>query len=74
MDKARFGLFFVLFILLASHQMVVQTEGRHCESKSHRFHGLCLSHHNCASVCHLEGFTGGKCRGFRKRCFCKKRC
>ncbi|XP_061374431.1 defensin Ec-AMP-D2-like [Gastrolobium bilobum] len=74
MDKARFGLFFMLLILLAS-QMVVQTEGRrHCQSQSHRFKGLCFSHHNCASVCTVEGFTGGKCRGFRKRCFCTKHC
>ncbi|WJX40962.1 hypothetical protein P8452_28383 [Trifolium repens] len=58
MNKTRFGFFFILLVLLAS-QMVVQTEGRHCESKSHRFKGMCLSDHNCASVCHVEGFPGG---------------
>ncbi|KHN31219.1 Defensin-like protein 1, partial [Glycine soja] len=42
--------------------------------KSHRFKGMCLSEHNCASVSHLEGFTGGKCWGFRRRCFCSKHC
>ncbi|KAE9608632.1 hypothetical protein Lal_00020700 [Lupinus albus] len=73
MAKARFGFFFMLFIVLASH-MMVQTEGRHCESKSHRFKGLCHSDHNCASICLVEGFTSGKCHGFRQRCFCTKVC
>ncbi|QCE15054.1 defensin Ec-AMP-D2-like [Vigna unguiculata] len=73
MEKARLGFFFMLLILLAS-QMMVQTEGRHCESKSHRFKGMCVSHQNCASVCHVEGFTGGHCRGFRRRCFCTRHC
>ncbi|CAL0305245.1 unnamed protein product [Lupinus luteus] len=73
MANARFGIFFMLLIVLSSH-MMVQSEGRHCESKSHRFKGKCFSNHNCASVCHVEGFTGGKCRGFRQRCFCTKVC
>lgn len=55
-------------------EMMVETEGRHCESKSHRFKGMCVSHQNCASVCHVEGFTGGHCRGFRRRCFCTRHC
>ncbi|KAF7834091.1 defensin Ec-AMP-D2-like [Senna tora] len=79
MEKARFGLFFLLLILIASRkshteEMVMQGEARHCESKSHRFKGMCMSDHNCASVCLVEGFTGGKCRGFRHRCFCTKVC
>ncbi|KAK4759389.1 hypothetical protein SAY87_022520 [Trapa incisa] len=49
-------------------------EARTCESQSHRFKGACLSDHNCASVCLTEGFHGGKCRGFRHRCFCTKQC
>ncbi|PON35606.1 Gamma Purothionin [Trema orientale] len=74
--KVRFGgmVFFLLFILLASQEMVVPTEGRVCESKSHHYKRACLADHNCAMVCRTEGFTGGKCRGFRRRCFCTRRC
>ncbi|KAG5067141.1 hypothetical protein JHK86_010872 [Glycine max] len=68
MDKARFGLFFMLLILLASRKPLSM------HLRSHRFKGMCLSEHNCASVSHLEGFTGGKCWGFRRLCFCSKHC
>lgn len=59
---------------MISEEMVVPTEARLCESKSHKFHGACFSHHNCAMVCRNEGFPGGKCRGFRRRCFCSRNC
>ncbi|XP_065633957.1 defensin-like protein 1 [Quercus suber] len=74
MERKSLGPFMLLFILLASQEMVVPTEARLCESKSHRFHGACFSHHNCAMVCRNEGFPGGKCRGFRRRCFCTRNC
>ncbi|KAG5001458.1 hypothetical protein JHK87_022530 [Glycine soja] len=47
-------------------------EARTCESQSHRFKGPCLSDTNCGSVCRTEGFSGGHCRGFSRRCFCTK--
>nr|7C2P_A Chain A, Plant defensing Egk [Elaeis guineensis]7C2P_B Chain B, Plant defensing Egk [Elaeis guineensis]7C2P_C Chain C, Plant defensing Egk [Elaeis guineensis]7C2P_D Chain D, Plant defensing Egk [Elaeis guineensis] len=47
---------------------------RTCESQSHKFKGPCLRASNCANVCKTEGFHGGKCRGFRRRCFCTKHC
>ncbi|NP_001234872.2 gamma-thionin precursor [Solanum lycopersicum] len=49
-------------------------EARTCESQSHRFKGPCVSEKNCASVCETEGFSGGDCRGFRRRCFCTRPC
>ncbi|XP_028080777.1 defensin Ec-AMP-D2-like [Camellia sinensis] len=49
-------------------------EARTCESQSHKFKGPCVSSTNCGSVCKTEGFTGGNCRGFRRRCFCTKHC
>ncbi|XP_057482340.1 defensin-like protein 1 [Actinidia eriantha] len=72
--NATFSLFFLLIILFASHGMIKQGEARVCESKSHGFKGACLIDHNCALVCRNEGFSGGKCRGFRHRCFCTKIC
>ncbi|XP_006586320.1 defensin Ec-AMP-D1 [Glycine max] len=53
---------------------VKRAEGRDCSSKSHGFKGLCFSDTNCAHVCRTEGFTGGDCGGFRRRCFCTRIC
>ncbi|OVA03625.1 Knottin [Macleaya cordata] len=49
-------------------------EARECHAASERFHGICVSGSNCAAVCETEGFTGGECRGFRRRCICTKEC
>ncbi|OIW09580.1 hypothetical protein TanjilG_28179 [Lupinus angustifolius] len=72
---APFGsiIFFFLLLLVANGPTMV-VEARKCESQSHRFKGPCVSKTNCGSVCHNEGFTGGHCRGFRRRCFCTKHC
>ncbi|KAL8241965.1 hypothetical protein R6Q59_012267 [Mikania micrantha] len=69
------ALLLVVMCLLASEMggpMVV--EGRTCESQSHKFKGTCMSDTNCGNVCQSEGFPSGKCRGFRRRCFCTKSC
>ncbi|KAH0649867.1 hypothetical protein KY290_030736 [Solanum tuberosum] len=49
-------------------------EARTCESQSNRFKGTCVRDSNCATVCQTEGFIGGNCRGFRRRCFCTRNC
>ncbi|CAA7391168.1 unnamed protein product [Spirodela intermedia] len=49
-------------------------EARTCESQSHSYRGPCVRESNCANICRTEGFPGGKCRGFRRRCFCIKHC
>ncbi|MQL87939.1 hypothetical protein Taro_020491 [Colocasia esculenta] len=69
--------FMLVLLLLATGEMLGTTkvaEARICQTLSGRFHGLCFSSRNCASVCHGEGFTGGVCQGFRLRCFCTKPC
>ncbi|XP_060172007.1 defensin-like protein P322 [Lycium barbarum] len=72
--------FFASVLLLAMLVMATEmgpiriAEARHCESKSHRFKGVCVSEKNCASVCETEGFSGGDCRGLRRRCFCTRPC
>ncbi|KAL6645271.1 hypothetical protein ACP70R_016879 [Stipagrostis hirtigluma subsp. patula] len=53
---------------------VTVAEARTCESQSHKFRGPCVRRANCANVCRTEGFQGGKCRGFRRRCFCTTHC
>ncbi|KAK6255674.1 hypothetical protein SCA6_016979 [Theobroma cacao] len=72
--RKLFGMFLLLLIVLAAQEMVVPSEARTCESKSHAFKGPCLSDHNCGLVCRNEGFPDGWCRGIRRRCFCTRRC
>ncbi|XP_058228078.1 defensin-like protein 1 [Rhododendron vialii] len=75
MERKTFALLMLLLIVLASQDKVVmKVEGRVCESQSHGFKGPCSRNHNCALVCRNEGFSGGRCRGFRRRCFCTKLC
>ncbi|XP_077247004.1 defensin Ec-AMP-D1-like [Tasmannia lanceolata] len=64
----------MLVLLFLATEMGTMVEARICESQSHRFKGLCVRHSNCANVCRTEGFPGGECRGFRRRCFCVKTC
>ncbi|KAK0574967.1 hypothetical protein LWI29_031705 [Acer saccharum] len=67
----------LVLVLLASGEMgqnQMVAEARTCESQSHKFKGTCVSKSNCAHVCQTEGFPGGHCRGFRRRCFCAKNC
>ncbi|XP_047320360.1 defensin-like protein 1 [Impatiens glandulifera] len=76
MEMRTLVIFFFLIIGFASELSVVKpfAEARDCRSQSHGFHGVCLSDHNCGQVCHNEGFTGGDCAGFRRRCFCTRPC
>nr|WBW64334.1 defensin [Withania somnifera] len=64
----------VIATIFLMMMLVFATEARTCESQSRRFRGLCFSKSNCGSVCHTEGFGGGHCRGFRRRCFCTRHC
>ncbi|WOH13228.1 hypothetical protein DCAR_0832737 [Daucus carota subsp. sativus] len=68
-----FSALFMAVMLLMANGMGI-AEGRTCESQSHKFKGTCVSRSNCANVCKNEGFPGGHCRGFRRRCFCIKHC
>nr|QLH55377.1 defensin 3 [Allium sativum]QLH55380.1 defensin 3 [Allium sativum] len=68
MAKSLISLIFLLFIFFAA------TEARTCLSQSQKYKGPCLRRSNCANVCRTEGFPGGECRGFRRRCFCAKNC
>ncbi|KAL6189737.1 PREDICTED: defensin Ec-AMP-D2-like [Fragaria vesca subsp. vesca] len=72
-----FSAVFVALLLLVATGMgpnAMVAEARTCETLSHKFKGTCLRESNCASVCQTEGFTGGDCRGLRRRCFCTKHC
>ncbi|WMV23078.1 hypothetical protein MTR67_016463 [Solanum verrucosum] len=69
--KLLAAFFLVLVLVFAIELAEVWT----CESPSHKYKGPCVrKQSNCAAVCQTEGFTGGHCRGFRRRCFCTKKC
>ncbi|XP_015895971.1 defensin Ec-AMP-D1-like [Ziziphus jujuba] len=69
-----FSTVFLVLLLVAIEMGPRVAEGRTCESQSHKFKGVCVSKSNCAGICKTEGFHGGHCRGFRRRCFCTKPC
>ncbi|KAL5216834.1 hypothetical protein ABZP36_008235 [Zizania latifolia] len=62
----------VLLLVVTTDVAVAQV--RECETPSTQFKGLCMMVANCANVCLTEGFSGGKCGGFRRRCMCTKAC
>ncbi|XP_049935390.1 defensin Tk-AMP-D5-like isoform X2 [Nymphaea colorata] len=66
--------FLLLALLLLAFGRVEKAEARLCSSPSKKFIGLCFSDRNCANVCHNEGFPGGDCQGFRRRCMCQTPC
>ncbi|XP_076905007.1 defensin SD2 [Bidens hawaiensis] len=69
------ALLLVVMVLTANELGApMMVEARSCESQSHKFKGTCLSGTNCGNVCQSEGFPNGRCRGFRRRCFCTKPC
>ncbi|KAM0948718.1 putative oxidoreductase [Dioscorea sansibarensis] len=49
-------------------------EGRLCKVPSGGFRGICYRDTNCLHVCVSEGYNGGQCKGFRRRCMCNKIC
>ncbi|ESQ31537.1 hypothetical protein EUTSA_v10005235mg [Eutrema salsugineum] len=73
MENKTFAAIF-LFLVLFSSQKIIGIEGRMCQSKSHHFKHMCWSDHNCAIICRNEGFSGGRCRGFHRRCYCTRLC
>nr|WGC54890.1 plant defensin protein PDF2.1 [Gerbera hybrid cultivar] len=74
MASKTFALFLTLLLIFASQGMIPGAEARMCQSQSHGYRGACFHDHNCALVCRNEGFSGGRCRGFRRRCFCTRLC
>ncbi|EXB36442.1 Defensin-like protein 2 [Morus notabilis] len=65
---------FLLLLLVAAEMGPKVADARTCQSASHRFKGTCVRNSNCANICRTEGFQGGNCQGFRRRCFCTKHC
>uniref|UniRef100_J3LVV8 Knottins-like domain-containing protein n=1 Tax=Oryza brachyantha TaxID=4533 RepID=J3LVV8_ORYBR len=63
----------VLLLLIVATQLA-PTEARDCETASSKFTGMCVIAANCEHLCKAEGFLGGACRGFRRRCMCSTMC
>ncbi|XP_043693991.1 defensin Ec-AMP-D1-like [Telopea speciosissima] len=70
-----FSALLVLSLLFMATEMGPKVaEARLCESQSHHYKGPCGHEKNCAHVCKTEGFHGGKCKGFVRKCYCTKTC
>ncbi|KQJ81750.1 defensin Ec-AMP-D1 [Brachypodium distachyon] len=76
MDPSRkfFPAVFVLLLLVVATEVAPTEAKRECEAASVRFKGLCMVQTNCANVCLTEGFTGGRCSSFVRKCMCTKPC
>ncbi|KMT05877.1 hypothetical protein BVRB_7g165350 [Beta vulgaris subsp. vulgaris] len=48
--------------------------GRCKKVPSRTYKGPCARDANCRSVCISEGYNGGDCHGFRRRCMCTDKC
>ncbi|KAJ7954559.1 defensin-like protein [Quillaja saponaria] len=74
MEKKPVALFFMLLVILAAQETMVQTEARICKAPSGQYHGACLYNTGCASVCkNVEGLLGGQCNG-KFQCICSRNC
>ncbi|KAL2325106.1 hypothetical protein Fmac_024164 [Flemingia macrophylla] len=74
MEKKIFGIFFLLFLVLAADVAVKKGEAKECLVRRHGFQGRCLIDRQCAHVCRSDGFSGGECRGPLRKCFCFRTC
>ncbi|KAE8787661.1 defensin [Hordeum vulgare] len=64
----------VLLLLVVAMEVAPAQAERVCETDSTQFKGICMVGTNCANVCLTEGFTSGKCSGFKRKCMCTKPC
>ncbi|KAL0731647.1 hypothetical protein Bca4012_027741 [Brassica carinata] len=65
---------FFLFLLLVGPGMKMVRGQQMCETNSMDFKGMCLKWRNCKQVCISEGFPDGRCKGFIRKCVCRKPC
>ncbi|KAJ0980830.1 hypothetical protein J5N97_009085 [Dioscorea zingiberensis] len=64
----------LLLLLLLFSSSMNGVEAKLCRVPSSGFRGICYSDTNCLHVCVSEGYNGGQCKGFRRRCICYKIC
>ncbi|KAF0892438.1 hypothetical protein E2562_016725 [Oryza meyeriana var. granulata] len=73
-SSRRFFPAIVVLLLLVVATEVAPAQARECETPSSKFKGMCMIDANCGHLCKTEGFLGGDCRGFRRRCMCTTAC
>ncbi|CAL9241925.1 unnamed protein product [Arabidopsis halleri] len=67
-------LFFLVILVLAPSMMKMVEGQQMCETQSINFKGMCTKWRNCQRVCMSEGFPDGRCKGFIRKCICRKPC
>ncbi|PRQ48835.1 putative defensin, plant [Rosa chinensis] len=78
MDRSiRLAAFLLVLVLMGTEMgptIVAGENLRTCDSPSGKFKGPCIISSNCALTCQKEGFAGGHCRDFLRKCYCAKPC
>ncbi|KAK4539093.1 hypothetical protein RGQ29_031978 [Quercus rubra] len=78
MGRKHFELMFLLFLLLASQETLMQTEARSepCQGWIKTFHNPCLNNFECTTACKTEGYLWGQCifENRPPKCLCKNHC
>ncbi|KAL5707885.1 hypothetical protein ACHQM5_018737 [Ranunculus cassubicifolius] len=66
--KISFGYVLLFLLLIFTHEEMemVDAEKNYCLVPR----GICWSKSKCETTCINEGFTGGSCHGWRRRCYC----
>ncbi|KAL7110767.1 hypothetical protein ACP275_05G046800 [Erythranthe tilingii] len=76
-NSIMIGAFLLMLVLIAGTcegQLEEKWGRKKCHYKSEKHFGICISSTKCSTICKIEGFEGGRCHGFRRRCYCYKHC
>ncbi|GMH23945.1 hypothetical protein Nepgr_025788 [Nepenthes gracilis] len=67
-------IFFLVLVLVATENGARVVEGLICQFVNLNFTGPCTITNNCSYSCRTEGFSGVRCRGSTRHCFCLRHC
>ncbi|KAL5707879.1 hypothetical protein ACHQM5_018732 [Ranunculus cassubicifolius] len=70
--KISLGCVLLVLLLIFSHETMEMVDAKKiCEVKSLSFKGICLSNRKCNSACIMLGHDSGRCKGWRRHCYCR---
>ncbi|CAO2834592.1 unnamed protein product [Amaranthus hypochondriacus] len=69
---------FIVLLLLASENKMIEVEGATCAKPSKYFKGVCGGNGACRNACSREGWPSGRCIGPKvlifQKCQCERPC